>query len=87
MIQANDLVLKMYRWQELRALLAHHSCPLVDASAGSTLTTGRSKTATELAPDAARWQDLLDWELRGGREPGALHAVAHISAVVRRHEA
>lgn len=83
----NDHVLKMYRWQEVEALLARHACKLEVASASNFLTTGRQEAIDELVRDDVAWQELLAWELRCCREPGALDSGTHILAVIRKDTA
>lgn len=82
--QSNDHVLKMYRWEELEALLSRHACTLELATACSFLTTGRPESVAELAPDDTTWRSILDWELRCCRERGALDAGTHTLVVVRK---
>jgi hypothetical protein len=76
----NDHVMKMYRWQELEALLKRHPCTIEVASASNFL--GRQETVQELVEDEAGWRALLDWELRCCREKGALDRGTHILSVV-----
>jgi ubiquinone/menaquinone biosynthesis C-methylase UbiE len=72
----NGHVLRLYRWAEFRALLERHPCRLVAATATNFLSAGNE----QFVPDE-RW---LDIEVALCREPGALDAGTHITAVVER---
>jgi hypothetical protein len=75
-------LLKLYRWQELEALLARHPCSLEIASASNFLTNGRSESLAELVEDEAAWNALLDWELHCCQQKGAVDGGTHMLAVV-----
>jgi ubiquinone/menaquinone biosynthesis C-methylase UbiE len=70
----------MYRWSELRDLLARHG-EIVGASAAN-FVTAQHDDALDAATDAEREQ-ILRWELDLCREPGVLDSGTHILAVVQ----
>ncbi len=70
----------MYRWSELSDLLSAHG-EIVCASAAN-FVTAQHDDALDAATDAERAQ-ILDWELKLCREPGALDSGTHILAVLR----
>lgn len=72
----NGHVMRLYRWRELRALLERHPCRIVAASATNYLSAGNEDFTVD-----ERW---LDIEVAACREPGALDAGTHITAVVER---
>jgi ubiquinone/menaquinone biosynthesis C-methylase UbiE len=73
----NGHVMKLYRWQELEALLARHPCRVLTASAANYLVIGNEETFVQ----DERWLEL---ELAACREPGALDAGTHIVVAVER---
>jgi len=70
----NGHILRMYRWRDLEALLSHHPCRLVAASASNFLSIG----------DDAFDDRYLEVELAACREPGVLEAGTHIVTVVEK---
>jgi ubiquinone/menaquinone biosynthesis C-methylase UbiE len=73
----NGHVMKMYRWEELKALIARHPCKLLGASASNYLVIGNEDVFVQ----DERWLEL---ELAASREPGALDAGTHIVAALER---
>jgi SAM-dependent methyltransferase len=73
----------LFTWSELEALLAHHPCELVAASASSFLSIGNDETCERWLADPPIWERFLDWEIRACAEPGALDGGTHIIAVIR----
>lgn len=80
-LSGGHLAMRLYRWRELRELLARHPCTVVAVSA-CVLTPG-----VDLPPDEETQQLLLAWELEAGAEPGALDCGEHLLAVVRKDDA
>jgi hypothetical protein len=67
-------VCRLYRWSDLEALLARHSCRLVMASAANFLSVNNQD-----------WDErFLEVEIEACRQPGALDGGTHIVAVVER---
>jgi ubiquinone/menaquinone biosynthesis C-methylase UbiE len=71
---AHGLTIKMYRWRELRELLATHGEIVAASATGLVKTTPNDPSLRELAERI---------ELDVGAEPGAIDIGHHILAVVR----
>lgn len=80
----NGHAMKMYSWAGLKALLEHHPCELVVASASNHLTTTHPEAVLKAFREPELWQRLLEWELELCAEPGTLDGGTHILAVLRR---
>ena len=53
----------MYRWSDLSALLAEHSCTVVAASAANFLSPQHEDVIATLIDDPDLWEAFLAWEL------------------------
>ena len=80
---SGHVAMHMYRWSELQALLARHSCEVVAASA-SSLSFGRLHQELIAGLSDAERERLVRWEIELAAEPGAVSIGEHIIAVVRR---
>jgi hypothetical protein len=78
---------RYYTWASLQALLARHSCEIVDASAANFLAIGNNETLLEPllhGPRSALSDAYLSWEVESCRQPGAIDAGIHIIAVTQK---
>jgi SAM-dependent methyltransferase len=72
----------LFRWSELAALCGAHG-DIVAAMAANFLTATPDAGALEGISEE-EWQDVLAWEHRLCREPGALDAGTHLLVALRR---
>jgi SAM-dependent methyltransferase len=75
---------RMYRWEDLEALLERHPCKVVSASASNFLSVQNEALLEEAHRDPLFWETLLEWESRFCEQSSLLDAGTHIIVVIRR---
>jgi hypothetical protein len=75
---------RMYRWEDLKALLERHPCEVVSASAANFLSVQNEALLEEARRDPVFWETLLEWESQLCELTGVLDAGTHIIVVIRR---
>ncbi len=74
---------RMYRWEDLKALLERQPCEIIAASAANFLSVQNEALLEEARRDQRFWEALLDWESRFCEQPGALDAGTYIIVALR----
>jgi SAM-dependent methyltransferase len=74
----------MFTWREVADLIGGKRCELESASASNFLSLQNDETTEAMSQSKELWNQLLSWELKVCREPGALDGGTHIIFIVRR---
>jgi SAM-dependent methyltransferase len=75
---------RMFRWSEIAAMIDHHDCSLLAASASNCLSLGDQEAMARVRADPVLWPRFLDWETELAAEPGALDGGTHLVFTVKR---
>jgi SAM-dependent methyltransferase len=75
---------RMFRWSEITAMIDHHDCVLLAASASNCLSLGDQEAMARVRADPVLWPRFLDWETELAAEPGALDGGTHLVFAVKR---
>lgn len=75
---------RMYRWEDLKALLDRHPCEVVSTSAANFLSVQNEALLEEAHRDPLFWETLLEWESRFCEQSNVLDAGTHLIVVIRR---